>query len=533
MITANVSYRWSAESELSPELLQRCAELFSSHYGIWSRHIPAAGKAGKPIRLSAERLRKDYLPPSRSWAALAEVEDQLVGYAFVIRADLPEFGRVDWVTQLVVHEQYRDHGVAKTLLGSAWGFSDRAAWGLVTPNPFAVRALEKATRRRCTPAAITRSAETLRRLGDALIPYFAHCPLRVDGQQAIANTGYFVDHSDLEAMLEATSSRSAPWLLGRLGEGEEWFAFTLQTQRPFSMSADELEGMFAAADDHLRSAYARMRLDLSHQWASHAPHEVDWLISRWGLTPSSSVLDFGCGNGRHAIEFAKRGFEVVGVDFADHLIERARADALATGVADRATFLVGDCRAADLDRPFDVALCLYDVIGSFADDRHNRAILRNMIQHVRVGGKVAISVMNLESTRAIAKHVADVHADPDALLRLKASSIMESTGNIFDPDYFILDSTHPVVYRKEQFSGGGELPVEVLVRDRRFALDEIVEWCKEEGVAVEEAMPVRAGRWNQPLPSTSERAKELLVVGHVRPRDSGDASNLPLKGGAR
>ena len=35
--------------------------------------------------------------------------------------------------------------------------------------------------------------------------------------------------------------------------------------------------------------------------------EIEWLMS---LAPPRSILDVGCGNGRHAIEFARREYEV-------------------------------------------------------------------------------------------------------------------------------------------------------------------------------------------------------------------------------
>ena len=56
-----------------------------------------------------------------------------------------------------------------------------------------------------------------------------------------------------------------------------------------------------------------------------------------------SVLDLGCGAGGHALELARRGIEVVGVDVSAPMIERAR---------ERASSL-----AADPVRPFASAIC--------------------------------------------------------------------------------------------------------------------------------------------------------------------------------
>lgn len=77
----------------------------------------------------------------------------------------------------------------------------------------------------------------------------------------------------------------------------------------------------------------------------------------------ASVLDIGCGPGHYAIELARRGAgRVVGIDFADNMIARAREHAAGAGVADRCEFLVGDVDRWQPDAPFD-----YVVVMGFMD----------------------------------------------------------------------------------------------------------------------------------------------------------------------
>src|SRR5262245_30032155 len=83
---------------------------------------------------------------------------------------------------------------------------------------------------------------------------------------------------------------------------------------------------------------------------------------RWGLRPPSDqvrrdagalwnlldlshaarVIDIGCGHGRHGLALAERGAEVVGLDFAVALLNRARE--LQTELGRRATWVRGDMR---------------------------------------------------------------------------------------------------------------------------------------------------------------------------------------------
>ena len=73
--------------------------------------------------------------------------------------------------------------------------------------------------------------------------------------------------------------------------------------------------------------------------------ELDFLVSALQLQPGSRLLDAGCGPGHFAIAFAERGCVVDGIDISPQMIERARANAAATGV--EITFAVGDLAAID------------------------------------------------------------------------------------------------------------------------------------------------------------------------------------------
>ncbi|ACB85734.1 class I SAM-dependent methyltransferase [Natranaerobius thermophilus] len=52
--------------------------------------------------------------------------------------------------------------------------------------------------------------------------------------------------------------------------------------------------------------------------------EVEEAEGLTGIRPGAKILDLGCGNGRHAIELAKKGYSVVGIDVAELYLEEAR-----------------------------------------------------------------------------------------------------------------------------------------------------------------------------------------------------------------
>lgn len=65
--------------------------------------------------------------------------------------------------------------------------------------------------------------------------------------------------------------------------------------------------------------------------ARDLPRLILGAVARHGLHPGHRVLDVGCGTGIMALALADAGYSVVGVDFAQGMLERASAKASATG----------------------------------------------------------------------------------------------------------------------------------------------------------------------------------------------------------
>ena len=114
-------------------------------------------------------------------------------------------------------------------------------------------------------------------------------------------------------------------------------------------------------------------------------------IFRRADRPVRSLLDLGCGTGRHSVELARRGYEVVGVDLSDAMLERARRRAvdLAPGIA---TFLRGDIATIELARRFDAVLSMFAVVGYQISDTAVRSTLANVRRHLEPGGVFVFDV---------------------------------------------------------------------------------------------------------------------------------------------
>ena len=158
--------------------------------------------------------------------------------------------------------------------------------------------------------------------------------------------------------------------------------------------------------DHLGPAYLR------YSFTMGTTQEVDFLIDALDLAPGDRVLDVGCGPGRHALEFARRGIRCVGVDISERFVEVAGAQAEAESLADLTVFVRGDARSLGAvpavasvaaEGGFDAAVSLCQ--GAFglggpprSDDPQNlaadAAVLHGVRSALRPGGAVAVSAFS-------------------------------------------------------------------------------------------------------------------------------------------
>jgi len=85
--------------------------------------------------------------------------------------------------------------------------------------------------------------------------------------------------------------------------------------------------------------------------------DVNFLETELGLLKGSRVLDIPCGNGRHSLEFAKRGYAMSCIDLSDEFIAEARQLANANGVH-LVECIRMDIRDINFQERFDGAFCL-------------------------------------------------------------------------------------------------------------------------------------------------------------------------------
>jgi len=145
-------------------------------------------------------------------------------------------------------------------------------------------------------------------------------------------------------------------------------------------------------NDWYASAFKPEMADMT--WAENTGREVDRLVRMLRPKGSERILDLACGNGRHALELTRRGFDVVGVELAGPLVEVAREDAAKEGL--EVTYVQADLREMDFADEFDIVLNLNDgAIGYFETEEENHRTFAAVARALKPGGRQLMQLPNV------------------------------------------------------------------------------------------------------------------------------------------
>ena len=178
---------------------------------------------------------------------------------------------------------------------------------------------------------------------------------------------------------------------------------------------------FEEMADYMGATYLR------YSFTKGTVQEVEYLISELGLKPGMRILDVGCGPGRHAYEFARRGFIVHGIDISQTFIDLATKDA-PTG----ATFERTDARRLTFDHEFDAVVCLCQgAFGLMTANGHDIDVLEGIARAVKPEGAVALSAFS--AYFAVKYHEA-AEFDADAGVSHEVTEVKNSSGQGIEVD---------------------------------------------------------------------------------------------------
>lgn len=134
-----------------------------------------------------------------------------------------------------------------------------------------------------------------------------------------------------------------------------------------------------------------------------AADELDDLLALYDGVPET-VLDLGCGPGRHAVPLAQRGMRVTGLDLSGYLLGRAAERAAAAGV--ELEWLSEDMRKFTRPGGFDLIISMWTSFGYFDDPADDALVLHRCYENLAAGGALIIDTAGKEYAL---RHIEPVH----------------------------------------------------------------------------------------------------------------------------
>lgn len=123
--------------------------------------------------------------------------------------------------------------------------------------------------------------------------------------------------------------------------------------------------------------------------------DVNYIIKATNISQSEKILDICCGQGRHLLEFAKRGYKnLVGIDQSQYLIRLAKKRALFNRYFDL-NFYEGDARKIRLQSDsLDLVTILGNSFGYFEYQDDDLTVLKEVNRILKPKGKLFLDIAN-------------------------------------------------------------------------------------------------------------------------------------------
>jgi SAM-dependent methyltransferase len=111
--------------------------------------------------------------------------------------------------------------------------------------------------------------------------------------------------------------------------------------------------------------------------------EILFIKKMANIHAPASILDLGCGTGRHDLLFAKKGFRITGIDFSEGMIKQAIRKINESDLP--AEFQHGDIRSIRLNKTFDLVISLFAVMSYQTTNADFEAALSTARAHLEKG----------------------------------------------------------------------------------------------------------------------------------------------------
>ncbi|MCP9490472.1 MAG: class I SAM-dependent methyltransferase [Solirubrobacteraceae bacterium MAG38_C4-C5] len=120
--------------------------------------------------------------------------------------------------------------------------------------------------------------------------------------------------------------------------------------------------------------------------------QAEFIVEKLALEPGAAILDLACGRGRVAVELARLGFGVTGLDLSPRSLELPRETAHDAGLDIQ--FVRRDMRQLDAEEAFDAVINVWTSFGYFEREEDHGLVLDTVARALVPGGRFLIDTIN-------------------------------------------------------------------------------------------------------------------------------------------
>lgn len=152
-------------------------------------------------------------------------------------------------------------------------------------------------------------------------------------------------------------------------------------------------------------------------------------IKKYKTSSGREMLDVACGTGNH-VQYLKRYFNITGVDIDKDMLKFARKK------FPDIKFIHGDMRTFELNRQFDVIICLFSSIGHLKTYENLEKTVKNFSRHLKQGGVMIVEPFILPEE--FIDNILDSYVIDEPGLKLTRMNRSKRRGNIAIYDFHFL-----------------------------------------------------------------------------------------------
>lgn len=174
------------------------------------------------------------------------------------------------------------------------------------------------------------------------------------------------------------------------------------------------------------------------------------------LAASGPVIELGVGNGRIALEAARRGVAIVGVDDSNAMLALCRTRAKAEGIADLLQLIQADMREFTAPEPAALISLPFHSIGHLIPFESKRELVQHVFEQLAPGGRFLFDAFVFDP------EIARIYSAPS----LRAEYTDEATGR--DVLLWVYSQYFPDEQRMRVFTWTDELDGDGVVARRKY-----------------------------------------------------------------